>query len=122
MRSSVAWWEVLSGPSLVVSPEALIGDASAKGKKPIKKAVAAIRSKLGGGKVAKAVEVPEVSSRTTKTSKKGAARKKKVAASARPPKKSKSKPAKKKATSAAKKKVASKRKSKRTAKRAKKKR
>ena len=86
---------------------ALIGDASAKGNRPIKKAVEAIRSKLGGGKPTKAVEVPKASSRTTKTSKKGTARKKKVAASARPPKKSKSKPAKKKAASAAKSKVAS---------------
>ncbi len=118
----MAWWEVLSGPLQVALLEALIGDASAKGDRPIKKAVDAIRSKLGGGKAAKAVEMPEVSSRTTKTSKKGTKKKKKAAASARPPKKSKSKPAKKKAPSAAKSKVATKRKSKRAAKPAKKKR
>src|SRR3954452_21165208 len=92
-------------------PGAMVGDASAKGKKTVKKAVDTIRSEIREGNFTDTVK--SVAQRVTKKikslgrgkKKKTAATKKKssAASAASATKKSKSKPAKKKAKSATKK-------------------
>jgi hypothetical protein len=82
---------------------AMVGHSSARGEKPIKKAVETIRSKLSGLKP-KAVEGPESETRKPKTAKKKQAQQKPVTTKkAKATKKKQAKPKSKVATAGAKK-------------------